>query len=145
MTDERTAEQRFHAAVKDQAEARKEMDFQGFLAYIDPAAAGQMRQQMGGLQQGRARLPRPDDIVDFEVIEATCDGQTGQSLVRYSGYGSFALRQGWRLTEAGWRVTSFERPPEMVTRPSLLQRLKRIPNPMSTVKMSRPPGGGMRR
>jgi hypothetical protein len=144
VTQERTPDERFMLAVKDQAEARKDMDFQGFLAYIDPAAAGQMRQQLGA-QQGRARMPRPDDIVSYEILEATCEGETGKSVVRYSGYGSFALKQGWRLTEAGWRVTSFERPPEMVVAPSLLQRLKRIPNPLSTVKMSRPPGGGMMR
>ncbi|HXH23300.1 MAG TPA: hypothetical protein VNN10_14850 [Dehalococcoidia bacterium] len=142
MTENRTPEQRFLAAVRDHAEARKEMDFQGFLAYIHPEAAAQMRQMLGGGQPGRMRLPRPDDIVSFEVLEAKCEGDTGQSLVRFTGYGSFALKESWRLTEAGWRVVAIERPPEMVKPPSLIQRIKRIPNAFATVRMSRPPGAG---
>lgn len=137
------ADRRFLAAVRDQAEARMEMDFQGFLAYFLPEAMAEMRSSMG-LQAGRpARLPRPGTIERFEVVEATSDSDRGRSTIRYSGYGSFVLKQEWVRTESGWRVAKMERPPEMVTRPSIIQRLKQLPQLFSTVRMSRPPGGGM--
>jgi hypothetical protein len=135
-------DRRFLAAVRDQAAARKEMDFQGFLGYFDGAALARLRGTMEGLAGRRARIPRPGDIERFELLAATSDGDEGHSEVRYSGYGSFVLKQDWKRTEAGWRVTGMERPDDLATGPSLLQRLKRLPNSFSPVRMSRPPGRG---
>jgi hypothetical protein len=135
------ADSRFLAAVRNQAEARMEMDFQGFLGYFLPEAMAQMRATMGA-QGGRPQLPRPGEIERFELMEVRSDGDEGRSAVRYSGYGSFVLKQEWKRTEAGWRVTNMDRPKELATGPSLLQRLKRLPDNFASVRMSRPPGGG---
>lgn len=142
--DTASAERRFHAAVKGQAEARAESDIQGYLGYCLPEAMAQLRSQMGQAG-GRPNLSALGLIEGFEVLEATTDGETGASSVRYSGYGSFVLKQEWKRTEAGWRVSKIERPPELATGPSLLQRIQRIPNFFSSVRMSRPPGGMPRR
>lgn len=144
MTNEApTADPRFPATVRSQAEARKELDFQGFLEYFLPEALAQMRATMSG--QGRPQLPRPGEIEGFEILEARSDGDTGRSVIRYSGYGSFVLEQDWRRTEQGWRVTNMARPQDKVVPPRLMQRIKRLPSFLSTTRMSRPPGGGMMR
>ncbi len=140
--DPPNADTRFLAAVRSQAEARMEMDFQGFLGYFLPEAMAQMRATMGAQAGRRPALPRPGEIERFEILEAASEGEAGHSAVRYSGYGSFVLKQEWRRTEQGWRVTSMERPAALATPPSFLQRLKRIPNYFATPRMSRPPGGG---
>lgn len=140
--DSPNADSRFLAAVRNQAEARMEMDFQGFLGYFLPEAMAQMRATMGAQAGRRPQLPRPGEIERFEIVEAVSDADQGRSVVRYSGYGSFVLKQEWKRTEAGWRVTNMERPKEMATGPSLVQRLKRIPDNFASVRMSRPPGGG---
>ena len=136
------AERKFMAAVRNQAEARMEMDLQSFAGYLAPEAMAQMRDQMGAQGRQRIAIPRPGAIARIEILEAECDGETGRSTVLYSGHGAFALRQQWKRTDAGWRVTSLERPPEYIKSPSLFQRLRSIPNPLSTVRMTRPPGGG---
>jgi hypothetical protein len=125
-----------------QAEARMELDFGAFSATSCPEAMARMRETMG-LQAGRRpQLPRPGEIERIEILEATNDGDQGHNAVRYIGYGSFVLKQEWSRTEAGWRVTNMERPKELATAPSLLQRLKRLPDNFASVRMSRPPGGG---
>jgi hypothetical protein len=141
-SDSSGTDQRFLKAVRDQAEARKDMDFQGFMAYFAPEALAQLRDTLAGQSGRRPRLPRPGDIERYEVLEAETEADTGVSTVCYSGYGSFVLKQRWQRLEAGWRVTAMERPPELVTGPSLMQRLKRLPDSFSPVRASRPPGRG---
>ena len=133
-------DERFLAVVKGQAEARVEMDMQTFIGFFLPEAM----EQIGGQVRGRGQ-----PIIaakQFEVLEAESEGDTGHSVVKYSGAGSFVLKQGWRRVNEAWRVVDFERPPELVVGPTLLQRIKAFPQRFRTVRMaSRPPGGGMRR
>jgi hypothetical protein len=141
------ADEKFLAVVRSQAEARVELDFATFAGYFLPEAVAGIRAAMG---TGRSGAPRPPQLggarIDrFEVLEAESDGETGRSTVRYSGEGSFVLKQGWRRVNDAWRVVSIERPPELVIGPTLLQRIKALPRSFATPRMSRPPGGMMRR
>ena len=133
-------DERFLAVVKGQAEARVEMDMQTFIGFFLPEAM----EQIGGQVRGRGQ-----PIIaakQFEVLEAESEGDTGHSVVKYTGAGSFVLKQEWRRVNEAWRVVGFERPPELVVGPTLLQRIQAFPQRFRTVRMaSRPPGGGMRR
>ena len=132
-------DERFLAVVKGQAEARVEMDMQTFIGFFLPEAMETIGGQVRG---GRGPMIRAER---FDVLEAESEGDTGHSVVKYSGAGSFVLKQDWRRVNEAWRVVGFERPPELVVGPTLLQRIKAFPQRFRTVRMASRPPGGMRR
>jgi hypothetical protein len=139
MTDEK-----FLVMVRGQAESRVEFDMQTFMSYFAPEGLEDLRKQMeagGGapVRGGRAALalmPR-----EFEIVEAETDGDTGRSMVRFKGAGSYVLKQEWRQIDGSWRVVKFERPPELVKKPTFFNRLNAFLQQFAPVSMSRPPGG----
>ncbi len=136
MTDDR-----FLSVVRAQAQARVELDLQTFIGYLLPEAI----EAYGGQLRGDRRQA-PIIAKEYAVLEAENDENVGSSTVRYSGAGSFVLRQKWQRVSEAWRVTSLERPPELVVGPTFFQRLQRLPQMFRTPRMaSRPPGGMGRR
>jgi hypothetical protein len=136
MTDEK-----FLLMVKGQAEARVEMDMQTFMSYFAPEGMEDLRQYMSkaNIPTGRAALalmPR-----EFEILEAESNSDNGQSAVRFKGGGSYVLKQEWRKIDDKWRVVKFERPKELETKPTPLQRMNAFLQQFAPVKMTRPPGG----
>jgi hypothetical protein len=68
-------------------------------------------------------------LQSFEVVDASSNGEEGDSTVRYigpSGAGSYVIKQHWRLVDGGWRVASQERPADQVVPPTTLFRAKSV-------------------
>lgn len=137
------ADERFLMMVRGQAEARVDLDMQTFLSYFAPEGLEDLRREMADsqpqLRGGRmalALMPR-----QFEILEAETDGDTGRSVVQFKGAGSYVLKQEWRKIEGSWRVVKFERPKELVKKPSVLQRANAFLQQFAPVRATRPPGG----
>lgn len=139
MTDEK-----FLLMVRGQAESRVEFDMQTFVSYFAPEGLEDLRKQMAtagapqmrGGRMALALMPR-----EFEILEAETDGDTGRSTVQFKGGGSYVLKQEWRKIDGSWRIVKFERPPELVKGPTVLQRANAFLQQFAPVKATRPPGG----
>ncbi len=89
------------AAVKDQAQARLQMDIQGVAKYLTPEAIDSLRASVPGL---------PPRVSDFDIAGRQPRGDDFVFEIRYSARDqSFIVRSRWRKLEEGWRVVHAER------------------------------------
>ncbi len=103
-------------AITDQAQARVEMDIQGYAKFLTPEAIDSLRSSFPGIP------PR----VNRHEIDAIEDGGSEYSVdVRYfSRDDSFVVRSRWRKRGEDWLVVYAERLwADGDKRPSLISRL----------------------
>ena len=101
------------SVVERQALAHVRGDAAAFASFMTPAALLQLR-------ENAHPHPRRFDIVTIEERDGV-----GESAVRYSGRGSYVLRQRWERRDATWKSIDAERPASEVTMP-LWQRVLRF-------------------
>lgn len=104
--------------VEDQARARVARDVAGFASYMTPQALLRLHRQGDPLRAGRGA--RRYELVDITVHEDAAD-----TLVRYSGAGSYVLRTRWERRDGLWKAVMVEMPRELA-RGSWWQRLLRL-------------------
>ena len=101
------------SAVERQAEAHVRGDTPAFASFMTPGALLQLR------ENGHPH-PRRFDVVAIEEGDGV-----GESAVRYSGNGSYVLRQRWERRDGAWKSIAAERPSSEVRMP-LWQRILRL-------------------
>jgi len=103
-------------AITDQAQARIEMNIQGYAKYLTPEAIDTLRSSFPGI---------PPRVNRFEVDAVSGSGSEFTVGVRYySRDDSFVVRSRWRKQGEGWLVVHAERlRAEGDKRPGLLSRL----------------------
>jgi hypothetical protein len=101
------------SAVERQAEAHVSGDAAAFASFMTPAALLQLR------ENGHAHPRR------FEVVTIDERDGIGESVVRYSGRGSYVLRQRWERRDGAWKTIDAARPASEVRAP-LWRRLLRL-------------------
>jgi hypothetical protein len=102
--------------VNDQAQARVEMNIQGYAKYLTPEAIDTLRASFPGI---------PPRVNRFEIDAATENGGDYTVDIRYfSRDDSFVVRSRWHSAGAGWMVVRAERIwAEGDKKPGLLSRL----------------------
>jgi hypothetical protein len=92
--------------VEAQAAAHVSGDAARFASYMTPAAV---------LELGRTAEPaRGITPRRYDVISVDDGGESGTSEVRFSGGGSYVVRETWQRGADGWKALSAERPPESI-------------------------------
>lgn len=101
------------SVVERQAEAHVRGDAAAFASFMTPAALLQLR------ENGQVHPRR------FEIVAVEERDGAGESAVRYSGAGSYVLRQRWERRDSGWKAIDAERPASEVRAP-LWRRILRL-------------------
>ncbi len=115
-------QEKLRDAVEAQARARVAGDMAAFASYTTPVAVLQLRDRGG---------PVPASPKAYEVLGVTERDGVGISEVRFSGGGSFVVRQRWEAVDGHWRVVAAELPAELV-RPAWWKRIIRGGRPTTT-------------
>jgi hypothetical protein len=102
--------------VNDQAQARVEMNIQGYAKYLTPEALDTLRASFPGI---------PPRVNRFEIDAATESGGDYTVNIRYfSRDESFVVRSRWHSAGEGWAVMRAERIwAEGDKKPGILSRL----------------------
>ena len=108
--------QDLRAAVRAQAEARMQMNVQGYAKYLTPEAVDSLRASFPGI---------PPRVARFEIAQQDTIGADHVVDVRYfMRHDSFVVRSRWRQEKDGWMVVHAERLwAEGERRPGPLSRL----------------------
>jgi hypothetical protein len=101
------------SAVQRQAEAHVRGDAAAFASFMTPGALLRLWENGHG-------HPRRFDVVAVEEGDGI-----GESAVRYSGRGSYVLRQRWERRDGAWKSIDAERPSSEVKMP-MWQRVLRL-------------------
>jgi hypothetical protein len=89
------------AAVNDQAQARVEMNVQGFAKYLTPQAIDSLRASFPGV---------PPRVSRYEIGETSGGGSEYEVRVRYFVRDDpFVVRSEWKKDGEGWMVAFAER------------------------------------
>jgi hypothetical protein len=104
-------------AITDQAQARVEMNIQGYAKFLTPEAIGTLRSSFPGI------LPRVNRF-EVDAVDGGGGGDYSVGVRYFSRDDSFVVRSRWRKQGEGWLVVHAERLwAEGDKRPSLISRL----------------------
>lgn len=103
------------AAVRELADARVRGDLAAFAAHLTPQALLSLHRESIS-----KRRPR-----DYRLVEVAVEGDTGRSLIEFSGAGRYDLALRWQRSDGGWKATDASIP-EASIRPPWWRKLLRL-------------------
>jgi hypothetical protein len=115
-----TPEAELEAVVRELAESRVKGDVAAFASHMTPQAVLALHRE-----EISKRRPRR-----YQVLEVVADGDTGSSVVEFSGAGRYALALGWQRSNGSWKVTDARIPEASIRHPwwrKLLRGRRRRP------------------
>jgi hypothetical protein len=119
------ADEDLRAAIEEQARAHVARDTARFASYMSSGALVEL-----GRELAHARGIRPRR---FEVTDVSAGDGGATSEVRYTGGGSYVLRERWERGDEGWKATGATCPRESIRRPwwrrlPILSRTEPVPD-----------------